>query len=193
MKRFLSMVVLLLVSTPAFAATFINVGADSANFPSGTLATSGAWSGAVPITDPRKFVDFPSSSTNNCVIFDIPAVPQTMSNSPSLVCTLAVADANVSPTGTVTFAIYGQAYPVGDQLVGAFTSAVFGQASYNLGGSAQNRISQQTGFPSSFVINKAGNVACGSECLGSPLALQICRISSTSPDTARLYSLTCQE
>lgn len=194
MKRIV-IFVLAVLATPALASTFINVDASSASFPVGTVATSGVWpSAGVTVSSLQHYVDFPSAGTNNCVNFEIPAVPQTMSSSPTLSCKITAADASGTgaPLAAAQFTVVAQAYPAGDAITGNTTTTIAGVLNLSLAGSSQNQaiVSPNT---NAFPINKNANVACGAECLGRPLVFRLCRNTASSADTVRFYNLTCEE
>lgn len=188
--KWISGLILAVLATPALATTFINVDADSARIPPGNAST------IVPLTGgsgngPRNAVNFPSQSNSNCALFNVPAVPQTMSVSPSLSCQVTFRDTAVTPSSNVQWSFAAQAYPQGDPLVDTFQSITGGVSLTSMAGSTQNK-AIVSNISSSFAIVELNQVPCGTECLGRPLIIAVCRSTATG-DTLQIVNMTCQE
>lgn len=189
MKRIL-VLILAVLATPALATTYIDVDADSARIPAGQATTIVPLNGGDG-SGPRNLVNYPNQSSNNCAIFAIPAVPQTMSNTPSLICRVTFRDPAAVPASNVQWQFAAQAFPTGDSLVDTFFSLSGGAAVATMAGTAQNNTNGS--IPSSnFPIVEASNVPCGTECLGRPLLIRLCRQTATG-DTLQVVSIACEE
>lgn len=192
MKSLIGYVVAFVVALalPAWATTFINADADSARIPPGNVSS------IVPLTGgsgngPRNAVNMPNQSNSNCALFNIPALPQVMSNAPSINCQVTFRDVAAVPASNVTFLFAAQAYPAGDPLIDTFQSTTSGGSLTAMAGNAQNRAIVSN--PSvNFAVVELNNVPCGPECLGRPAIIAVCRGTATG-DTVQLINLTCQE